>query len=678
MSKETFFERNLRLAKQYMAYKPSETYYVSNYLPNLINHLQDIKSSNPDITVKEVQDILFKEIDDYSCTVFENSFAFPEYMEYTCCKYLIAHPKKYKEISEKIKKVDIDLTRSSFEDCTSLDEYLSIYVYRYKKSILECISDGYFKLTPENIRNLDEIIQENLKNFSKVYFDEHFSLPQVSDVLTSETMKKSEKVAALKQFSSLYKSPIDRKDFLFYSSLFLEGSYVWLESDLKLVEDMIRKELSKSTVSIIDKLNSLGVLEKYLASYVSQMITSGFSEFAIPFCRNDKANVNYLDSLKDVSNQKRLEILKDVVSLDKLKAQFSENSFNSSKRFSLEQLLAMNTFWANRYIKELMSYSKGMFVIHEHDIISKVLNGQPIDISLEDIEKSLIKMNTFYEPGNNFLDKKEKEITESLRNQEPVSEDKEDDRIIWYSRDPFLDSMEGKFGEEYTKYFSEVSPELKHSIRTDADWAIRLLNPINSSYSIKDTNICALVASIDSSSMSSFDNAGILVDNFSDDKTFAHLPSNICLMIDAELTFPVKIHIKKNVLVDFLKSLNGNAMIPIYEGAEDFKERLTGNLMSTQIAAPLTEKHKTILKKSCKNLNKYKNPNFVSHLGLNNRYIPKHLQTTYFDERGRQKQKFITRYVNLETGDVFEKIDGDYLKVKPVTLPKKGNTEHEI
>ena len=85
-----------------------------------------------------------------------------------------------------------------------------------------------------------------------------------------------------------------------------------------------------------------------------------------------------------------------------------------------------------------------------------------------------------------------------------------------------------------------------------------------------------LLLSIGNSQSEAFPNAGIILENHKAESTesldgkSAYIPYFPIIGLDAGLSFPVRIHIKKTALIDFLKSFNGNAMLPIYEGSSDF------------------------------------------------------------------------------------------------------------
>lgn len=70
----------------------NEARFTSRYLRTFTSHLSDIVHNNTELTHDEIETILFKEIDDYAKTVYENAYVFGEYLEYLCCQYLCEHP----------------------------------------------------------------------------------------------------------------------------------------------------------------------------------------------------------------------------------------------------------------------------------------------------------------------------------------------------------------------------------------------------------------------------------------------------------------------------------------------------------------------------------------------------------------------------------------------------------
>jgi hypothetical protein len=683
--RKTYFEKNLERSQTRMLHKSGEPIYVKKYLYHLLQHLQQIKIDNPGITEEQMNEKLSEEIDNYSVTVYENSDVFTGYMEYICAQYFVTHPDKYKEISESVKNSDIDYENSSYQNCDTFDDYLSLYVYRLKKDLFLNLFNDYLKPSPEKFKNFDDILKKDKKFLSKSFFRDYYSLPEVSDVLCDDNLPKAKKVAKLKEFSTWYKLSTQRRDFLKFANIFLNGSYSFLTQDTSELEKNLKRDLASSTEKLVTQLDSLGHLDDYIVSYVSQMCDIGFPEFATLVCNNGQPNSDFIKSLEGLPNWSKNKKIKEIISPEKVKTYLSENYLYNPKTISLESLLALNSFWSNRYAKELELYAEAMFAVYDFNLIPKVLEADEntrinIDITEEELSQMLLKIGVLYVPASQFIRKKQIEFDNRDFSEDENNEINSDGKIIRFSYEPFVNKIVHDFssqnpnvdGNEYSAYFSEVLPHSANNLEKDANLYAKLYNPIISSYSMKDESINCLISSIDNS-VCTFPNAGIILDSISEDGTHSDLCSFVGIGIDAGLSFPARIHMKRYTLLDFLNSVNGNAVVPIYAGSEDFAN------ISVPLILPLTDKHRTTLKKATKNLSKYKNPNFIAHLGfVDSKHTPEHLRTTSFDSRGRTVKSFEKKYIDLETGDIYQKSDDTYEKVAPKVFQRKGEDECEL
>ncbi len=672
MADKSFFELNLENAQNRINSRTSETFFVSRDIPDVVEHLRKIKSENPDMTEEDMKKYLFEEIDSYAKTVFEITYVFSEYMEYISNNYLKSHSDKYKELSEEIKKDPNKWYELTYEECNTFDEYLSLYIFSLKKYLFDWILKDYYEETPENIANFDEIFSQNMGLISKQFFQEFYGLPEFSEVLTSQNLDRQKKIAKAKEFSNWFKIPHDKKAFFESAQLFIDGSFSFLKNDTPNLENVLKQDLAKSTEAIINNLESLGKLKPFIISHVSQLVSVGFPEFALPLCEGPHANLEYLSNLQNLSNKRIYSSLEDVVSVENLKKLLS---INVLKSMPIENLLALNSFWSNRYIKVLESYSESMFAVRNFDLIHKVLNDEPIDINTDDITNMLIKMDTFYTPASLFLERQQRKIDiDSKKGPElELPSDDVESKIVRFSYEPFINLMRSRDGLEYKRAFSQILPNCQNDIGEDADWYIRLFNPIYSSYSLKDFSINSLIASIENSS-NTFVNAGIILDRTPN----GSLPSIIGIGIDAGLSSPIRIHTKKEVLIEFLKSLQGNAIIPIYAGADDFINPEKGNLLPIHIVTPLSDKLQKTLKKAGKSLEQYRNPNLVAHLGfLNPKCPPLHLCDPSSIKANKKKGTLAVKYIDLETGDIYIKSNDEYAKVSDDTY-LGGDAKNEI
>ena len=173
-------------------------------------------------------------------------------------------------------------------------------------------------------------------------------------------------------------------------------------------------------------------------------------------------------------------------------------------------------------------------------------------------------------------------------------------------------------------------------------------------------------------------NAGVILNNISDDGTFSNPSVQLGIRLDAGLSFPVRVHVRLDVIKDFLKSINGNAIVPIYEGADDFCNPITGKTLPAHIVLSMNDKQKTIIKKHQKAASSMANPNFVSHLCMiDSKHIPDHLKTEYLSPNKKIKKQFERRYIDLDSGVILSKVGDDYIPVKSKSQ-LKGGTDHGI
>ena len=708
-----------------------ESIYVSRYLKTVVEHLKEIINNNPDATEEDIRKILLTESDEYAKTVYENAYVFDQYIEYICCQYMGQNPNKYKEISEKLIDSDLDFESLNFQDCRNFDEYLLLYTYRKKKDLFDQIFENLvppIPSTPDNYKKFDELLQENIGRASRNYFDNWFTLPEVSKVFTSSEpiQKKKEQI---KKYSTWYKNPRDKKDFIQYANVFLHGSYSYVSTDLPYVEHEIRKDIARATSRTVQQLDNLGHLDAYMADFVFEMSRMEYPEFANIVCDNGFPTKDFMNSVVQISKdiidlEKQYDALSDGdeknrvanklaylrrslnrtkseiyphLNKDKLKSALSENYLNNAKSVSIQNLLALNAFWTNRYIKELDLYSESMYAVHKFDLISKVMNNESTNVTDTDIFNMLIQMNTFYGPANRFLQQKQASLNNSVGDSDGEYEEGDvEEKIIRFSYKPFIDDVARKFGANpYRKEFSKSLPNVEHDLKKDADWYIRLYNPVFSSYLMKDEMLNVLLLSIDNPNFTDFPNAGIMLEDYagrsleSPDGTSASIPYVPVMGIDAGLSFPVRVHAKKNVMIDFLKSFKGDAIVPIYEGSSDFHSPYRNDKqMPAPLVMPLTDKLKSLFKKGIKKKENeaptsqdyHPYPKFVSHLAFQStKKVPYHLQS-FTSNNGKSKPTFIRRYIDLETGSIYHKVNDRYVLVdpKPVSIPNQGDDEHEL
>lgn len=370
--------------------------------------------------------------------------------------------------------------------------------------------------------------------------------------------------------------------------------------------------------------------------------------------------------------------------------------------------MILNTFWLNRYVKELNAYSDCISAIRENpELHSKVFSEDPIYevFSAEELKPIIIKKAILRPLITDFILKKEQELLESdtpsnepsnpdfkqststvpksLEQQalelearfsncsKPFIEEDNNDKYVCFSYEPLKDLVSDyEFVDNYKDYFQDLIPGSKNDPREDIIFYAKLFNPSIAAYAQKSDYLSALIINVESNPQ--IINAGIIPDSYSDDKSHVNLGRFVGLGIDANLTYPVREHVSLNFLKDFAISYQGSSILPIYEGADDFKDPINtydSSFVSAQLVLPFSVKQSELLKKIIKSngYSKY-NKNFIQHMYFlkNSKRLPDSFLTEKISPNGKVKKVFERKYVDLETGQIYTMDkDGKYHKVEP-------------
>ena len=198
-----------------------------------------------------------------------------------------------------------------------------------------------------------------------------------------------------------------------------------------------------------------------------------------------------------------------------------------------------------------------------------------------------------------------------------------------------LESMYKKYGGNYKTRFQEQLYESKNDFLDDFSMVYRSVNILENIYIIKDKILSSqLYLLVKKGSIRNF---GVIKEEKKQD-------GKILIGIDAEgFNMPLRLHMNKQDIIDYFKSGGVSPIIPIYEGAEDFKYK-DGRNIPTFLLLPLSRNQKNFLNKT-DNTQDTPYDNYRSHLRFlaNNDKFPPHLKNSY----GKRERK----YLNLETGE---------------------------
>ena len=556
------------------------------------------------------------------------------------------------------------------------------------KIIIPYLQRLFDSTKPDSVEAFEKIIIEDCRRYSKIVFESNFVSDNFMELLSCRYFQKH------KEEFDAYLEKVRKPDFKLDSSdQSFEGCltrYVYLlnNSFPEYLEDIKYSTFQDNTVCQIINNNKMSLQDrlKAVTDYVkkayhnrtthkraiqnTRIILYGPREYL------EEDEQDYIYDILDDSKKSILQIIEQSKKLGFYEnyTQKQENQFRIlgfpnyvSKNIDLtqtphlldslsaEDLLVLNSFWINRYAKELNSYATAVFTLRDlnllEDIFFKGISSYQ-EISDKTLENELIKYGFLNYPATRFIKKREFQAENS--NIDSIEGYENHEKFITYSYTPLIDSAKKLYGNEYTDYFNLVLPESQNNISEDIEFFVYLYNPILSSYSIKNLLLQSLSVEFEN-----FQNAGIVLENSKKNR--------LLLGIDAGLTFPIFEHLDSHSLQDFYLAYNGNLKIPIYDGYNDFIS-LTGDHLSTQLALPTSQKQVDILKQSCKKKNYPEHSrNTIQHLYFlkDNSRLPDSLVVPETKET-KKRLRLPRRYLDLEDNKIYVKDEnGAFIPIVP-------------
>lgn len=645
----SFFQKDYYRATNYLNTHPSDIDFLQRFTTQLLpKYIKKIRDENPNATIDELKKAIEIDTVKFAETAFKSVHVFPTYMQYVSCEYLINHPKKFDSLYEKVKSQEkSDNITYYYNPSNNFDDYLILYLRELNassediigttKKFLSCNSD-FFTILDDKDSNLSE----------------------------KDKLNKVRKHCGKLRYSNLDTETICRM-----ARYYLYGIKAFLPEDKKNMEKFLKKTLSDSIISLYEKFDRLDLFSKYNNILYNQCLTMNFVDFA----NSSKPSV--------LSNEQLLQ------------------------RLSVDDLMTLNSFWMNKYTKELKTFYQSIFLMNNTNSLESILNEiestntinseNPykklyklnLNIPEEKYKSTLLKWYILRIPAEKYIDEQQEKFNNGELDKDSYESD-DSKTFITYSFMPLAERVSKRYNDEYEKMFHLLYNEENINLENDILQVARFSSPIVNLYDMKDVSLEALLANLENNN--DIVNYGLIVDSneisISADKTHVIFNSNFAgIGIDANLTSPIREHIRLHVLTEFLKSVNGNAIIPIYEGYNDFKEN--GDIQSIQIVTPFSDEQKKLVKntimqddpkkskKSPQNKTKIindRNRNYIQHLNFlrDSSCIPDSFKTDTLDSKGRNKKVFIKRYVDLETGQIYTKENNNYIPVAPEQHDKTG------
>lgn len=620
MEKKEYLEKKIE-SKEFLNDDVSMQINTLKYVVELIkNDYKDGKS------IKDEKEMLQKYIynfllNDILRPTF-NDFFVPRTLEYLKENDDVLKKAVEKFIVEK-KDVDVVLENASAKISENLDANIDVVIASMLKNLLDFqyVKPGKFKTMQEKIRDgklsLDdskevhmyvskllreitkksrlECYKEVRKSPEKVYkkimnnFDLIFSVKegQKNNQSITPLLSKEAFIREVKMAETLEKDTVSINDFLanpFYgvskeNDLLVFASELLSSIDNETSEGLYRR-FKDSKTSDFDKEVLIEAIRTKSIVHKDVELRKMLSDRIIKLIEMQD-NIGYLDKYNDKNNERLAYFNLDglIVSKDELiKILKSEN-------FSTEVGVALSTFYINRAAKIVPCFLRSTFILDKNGVFEKLYKNPNMTFDELGLSKEIVRKNMAeYEALSDLINQRCYKKVRANNGEEIDSCDVE--KLKAYER-----FYKGKYGN-FTK---------------DCNNVLATHNYKKFFYKIKDFSLSSLIYTVLTKQKNKVINWGYVCVDDNEDK------EKILLGFDVpQLNMTLFSHIKKKYLMEAVKNITGDYVIPVYEGAKDFCVLKNGGRITTQVLYPITSAERKFLLKSDKTVNTRNT--FVKHL----------------------------------------------------------------
>lgn len=410
-----------------------------------------------------------------------------------------------------------------------------------------------------------------------------------------------------------------------------------LNKKIKDFEKDLKEKHKKSIKQILSKLNEMGVLDKYMLSH----------------------NKLYSDELGFPELN---------ITPEEFKEAYSDEILNN---LDITTLSSLDSFWINRYTKEISNFNLTYFLASDLNLWSDIKNAQineknnklEINIPKKVLEAELEKMSFLENVYNNYIDETNVQIQKTSNK-----------NVVVADIAPVLGKINQDINSDYKTYFSRVNDGAISNSKNDflEDFLLfyKELNVKKFSYQLKDNIMISQLSKMFNIKKSS-KNWGITYE-----KNKNGFQKNMMLLsIDiVGVNMPQRLHISKYCLEDFLRANQNSSRIPIYQGEGDFYRNKSLNI-STPIMLPLLPKRKKIIRELSNKIDEnHPNYKFIQHLNfLAGGALPMHLKSS---EPNSNKKRLIQKLYDLLDGKIYKQ-NADRTYTEDIDfLSEKNSIEH--
>lgn len=396
-----------------------------------------------------------------------------------------------------------------------------------------------------------------------------------------------------------------------------EQLFHWLKNNGNMCEDNVKKKCISGIMNNINFLDKFGILDLQLEQKLEY------------YKKISKILEIENSNLKDL-------ILQIPYNNDEILKIFNEDNL---KKLSIKSLIALNAEWSNITVKTVKDINNMLFLMRQLDLFDDIKDGKNMTIdnnskinkqTLNVIFKKIYIMHTLsYKMLKDICASNEKKGTKlSAR----------------------ITAETQEYSNEYTKYFSNLLNNKSNNIQEDMEYYKYGENLRYNLYKQKDENIIALITGF---MFENKGNWGVILEDENDINN-----RNIFFAFDVnDLTMPIRLHLSKEMLYDFLKNIAQTEYINIYKGNKDFY--IGDSYISSYGVYPINRRYYNLIKKIKTNITDDKEIyNYIMHLNylIDETEYPKSMKDVIgTDKKGKKKYVKSENVLNINTGKIISK-----------------------
>lgn len=342
----------------------------------------------------------------------------------------------------------------------------------------------------------------------------------------------------------------------------------------KLFEKRLKRLYIQLLVQLGDFLKKFNLIEYSTTTFRHKLAHHSLVNLSYP------AHDSEIDKLKEQekkdpkNNDSKENDLTKTISIDTL---FTENYLNS---LTLPKLMTLSAFWINRTTKHIVTLNEMLFIVNELNLWETISPKQK-RLNLDSSKLSTLLIKTQYLSN---LEDEIFDILENLQFKFPHLTQKQLNAI-------FSHHFDEKIAKEETAYkhdFDKLLPTSPNKLSHDLLEFHQMSNTRYLLYRLKDICIFDLLMGCIDEGYSK--NWGVVPNTTQKNSKFITVYFDI-----SGLNMPLRLHVYKSELIDFLKAYTGEPKIPLYKGAKDID--LGKKFFSTTVLAPISKKQNTCVKK---------------------------------------------------------------------------------